>query len=154
MNEDKKGMTIIVKTITKLVSCFIFIFGFYIILNGHLTPGGGFAGGSILAGALTLIMIAYGKEKVLERLSHASLNFYDCIGAIAFVLLGMSGLLFGKTFLLNFFCKGNNFDIYSSGNIFWYNLAIGLKVGASIFAMLLGISMFRINSEKKEENTK
>ena len=41
-----KGMTIIVKTITSWVKMLIFLFGIYIILFGHLTPGGGFAGGT------------------------------------------------------------------------------------------------------------
>lgn len=42
-----KGMTLIVKVIAELVKDFIILFGIYIVLNGHLSPGGGFAGGGL-----------------------------------------------------------------------------------------------------------
>ena len=57
-----KGMTVIVKTISSWVKIFIFLFGIYIIINGHLTPGGGFAGGVILASSYVFLMLAVGKE--------------------------------------------------------------------------------------------
>ena len=51
-----KGMTVIVKTIASWVKVLIFLFGIYIIIFGHLTPGGGFAGGVILASSYVLLM--------------------------------------------------------------------------------------------------
>ena len=53
------GMTIIVKTISSWVKVLIIVFGVYIILFGHLTPGGGFAGGVILASSYILLMLAF-----------------------------------------------------------------------------------------------
>ncbi|HID57013.1 TPA: hypothetical protein EYP37_10830, partial [Candidatus Poribacteria bacterium] len=58
----EQGMTVIVKTITRIVAGFITIFGAYIVLTGHLTPGGGFPGGVILACAFVLLTLAYGGE--------------------------------------------------------------------------------------------
>ena len=55
-----KGMTLIVKTITALLIGFITLFGFYIVLTGHISPGGGFAGGVILAAGLLLVILAFG----------------------------------------------------------------------------------------------
>jgi len=52
-----KGMTIIVKTISSWVKILIVLFGIYIILFGHLTPGGGFAGGVILASSYVLVSV-------------------------------------------------------------------------------------------------
>ena len=63
-----KGMTIIVKTVSSWVKVLIVLFGIYIILFGHLTPGGGFAGGVILASSYVLIMLAFGKEFVQKDL--------------------------------------------------------------------------------------
>ena len=57
-----KGMTLIVKTITRYTVWLIALYGIYIILHGHLTPGGGFAGGVIIALALLNIMLAYGSS--------------------------------------------------------------------------------------------
>ncbi|HAU38896.1 MAG TPA: sodium:proton antiporter, partial [Phycisphaerales bacterium] len=52
------GMTLIVRSTAKLVTGFIAVFGIYIALTGHLSPGGGFAGGVILAAAAILIVLA------------------------------------------------------------------------------------------------
>ena len=62
------GMTIIVKTISSWVKVLIIVFGIYIILFGHLTPGGGFAGGVILASSYILLMLAFGRKTVEENL--------------------------------------------------------------------------------------
>ena len=62
-----KGMTIIVKAISSWVKVLIFLFGIYIVIFGHLTPGGGFAGGVILASSYVLLMLAFGKEFVEEN---------------------------------------------------------------------------------------
>ena len=53
-----EGMTIIVKTVSSWVKVLIIVFGIYIVLFGHLTPGGGFAGGVILASSYILLMLA------------------------------------------------------------------------------------------------
>ncbi|NQT18078.1 MAG: MnhB domain-containing protein, partial [Planctomycetes bacterium] len=55
-------MTPIVKTITRLILGFIVVFSASVILYGHITPGGGFAGGSMLACGFVLLLLAFGKE--------------------------------------------------------------------------------------------
>jgi len=45
--EHEKGMSLIVKTITRLTVGLILLYGIYIVLHGHVSPGGGFAGGVI-----------------------------------------------------------------------------------------------------------
>ena len=54
-----KGMTLIVKTVTRWVKVFIFLFGVYIVITGHLGPGGGFAGGLIIACSYILLTLAF-----------------------------------------------------------------------------------------------
>jgi len=61
------GMTVIVKTVSSWVKVLIFLFGIYIILFGHLTPGGGFAGGVILASSYVLLMLAFDKSFSASR---------------------------------------------------------------------------------------
>ena len=53
-----KGMTLIVKTVTRWVKVFIFQYGIYVIITGHLAPGGGFAGGVIIACSYILLTLA------------------------------------------------------------------------------------------------
>ena len=82
------GMTLIVKTITDFVAAFIVVFGAYIVLYGHLTPGGGFAGGVIIACAFILVLLAHGKEKAFARLPERVAHILDSGGALAFLLIG------------------------------------------------------------------
>ena len=56
------GMSIIIKTVTRLSVWLILLYGIYLILHGHLTPGGGFGGGVIIALAFLNVMIAYGGD--------------------------------------------------------------------------------------------
>ena len=93
-----KGMTIIVKTISSWVKVLIFLFGIYIILFGHLTPGGGFAGGVILASSYVLVMLAFGREFVEKNLSLPVASKLDCVGALLFILIAILGLVFGGVF--------------------------------------------------------
>jgi len=58
---NEKGMSLIVKTITRLTVGIMLLYGIYIISHGHLTPGGGFAGGVIIALSFVNLMLAYGK---------------------------------------------------------------------------------------------
>jgi len=151
-----KGMTIIVKTISSWVKVLIFLFGIYIILFGHLTPGGGFAGGVILASCYVLLMLAFGREYVEKNLPLPVASKLDCLGAFLFALIAVLGLVFGGTFFINFlyqkYLPGEALQLVSAGTIPLSNIAIGLKVGASLFLVILVLSMFRPDmSDKKEE---
>ena len=57
-----RGMTLIVKTICSWVKLLICLFGIYVIIFGDLTPGGGFAGGVILASSYVLLILAFGRS--------------------------------------------------------------------------------------------
>ena len=152
-----KGMTIIVKTISSWVKVLIFVFGIYITLFGHLTPGGGFAGGVILACSYVLLMLAFGREFTEENLSLSLVSKLDCIGAILFIAIALFGLLYGAgSFFYNFIQQqifaGEPFDLISAGTIPLSNLAICLKVGASLFLVFMILAEFRLDpsSDKQE----
>jgi multisubunit Na+/H+ antiporter MnhB subunit len=97
-----KGMTVIVKTIASWVKVLIFLFGIYIILFGHLTPGGGFAGGVIIASSYVLLMLAFGRGFVEQNLSLPLASKLDCVGAFLFALIAVLGLVYGGSFFINF----------------------------------------------------
>lgn len=138
-----KGMTIIVKTISSWVKVLIFLFGIYIILFGHLTPGGGFAGGVILASSYVLLMLAFGGEFVKKDLPLSLVSKLDCLGAFAFILIAILGLVFGGAFFVNFLVEkyGQPLHLLSAGTIPFSNIAIGLKVGASLFLVIYSLSI-------------
>ncbi|RKY11304.1 MAG: hypothetical protein DRP65_04645 [Planctomycetota bacterium] len=145
-----KGMTVIVKSISRWVKMLIFLFGIYVTLFGHLTPGGGFAGGVILAGSYILLMLAFGREYAEDNLSLVVTSKLDCVGALLFVAIALSGLLYGSAaFFYNFLHqeiqaeKVKALDLVSAGAIPLSNIAICLKVGASLFMVVLILSVFR-----------
>ncbi|MCX5679439.1 MAG: MnhB domain-containing protein [Candidatus Omnitrophica bacterium] len=80
-----KGMTVIVKTVTRLTLAFILIYGIYIGMTGGVSPGGGFTGGVILALAFVHIMLAFGKEAALRKLRANTLRMV--MGPAAFIFL-------------------------------------------------------------------
>jgi multicomponent Na+:H+ antiporter subunit B len=141
------GMTVIVKTISSWVKVLIVLFGVYIVLFGHLTPGGGFAGGVILASSYVLLMLAFGRGFVERNLPLSIASRLDCAGAFLFMLVALLGFTYGGAFFVNFlyqqYLPGEPFALVSAGTIPLSNIAIGLKVGASLFLVILTLSIFR-----------
>jgi multisubunit Na+/H+ antiporter MnhB subunit len=153
-----KGMTLIVKNVASWVKVLIFLFGIYITLFGHLSPGGGFAGGVILACSYVLLMLAFGKDFAEENLSFSIASKLDCVGALMFIAVALFGLCYGATsFFLNFIhqnyfaTKDTALKLVSAGTIPLANIAICIKVGASLFLVLLVLSAFRPETPGKKE---
>lgn len=152
------GMTLIVKNISSWVKILIFLFGIYITLFGHLTPGGGFAGGVILASSYILLTLAFGKKAADDNLPLWMVSRLDCIGALLFLAISLSGFLFGaSSFFYNFIQpiflaqSDSEFHLVSAGTIPLSNLAIALKVGASLFMVFLVLSAFRSGEPAQQE---
>lgn len=150
-----EGMTFIVKNITRILIGIIFMFGIYITFYGHLTPGGGFAGGIMLASGLILLTLAYGKNLAFKKLSDFWSSMLDNLGAFTFWLIALLGYTTGY-FFFNFIEKTDPFKLFSSGTILANNIAICIKVFASVFAVFLALTIFGrlvsalINSEDED----
>jgi len=138
-----KGMSLIVKTITNIMIGFIFLYGVYIILHGHLTPGGGFAGGVIVAGVFVLRYLAFGGSKAGEKKSSITASVFESVGALLFVIIALLGLLIAGVFFFNFLPKGTPLYLLSAGIIPFCNIAIGIKVGAGLFSIFLALAAFK-----------
>jgi len=86
-------MTIIVKKTTQLMAGLIFLYGIYIIVHGHLTPGGGFAGGIILAGAFILLILANGSDFLNLVKEESGSTLYENLAVlIVLILLFLKGI--------------------------------------------------------------
>lgn len=147
--ERDKGMSLIVKTITRLTVGLILLYGIYIVLHGHVSPGGGFAGGVIIALSFIHIMLAYGKEVALKKLSKSVASLFENLGAILFLGIALLGFT-GGYFFLNFISKGKPFNLFSAGIIPLCNIAICLKVGAGLFAIFVALVLLKFDPEKKK----
>jgi len=145
---EQPGMTLIVKTITRLTVGLILLYGIYIVTHGHLSPGGGFAGGVIIALSFIHLMLAFGKDLALRKLSGSVASLFESFGAIMFLTIALLGFI-GGYFFLNFFSKGKPFNLFSAGIIPLCNIAICLKVGAGLFAVFVALILLEIPIKKE-----
>ena len=154
MSKEKKkneGMTLITKTITNSLIGVIAMFGANIAFYGHLTPGGGFAGGVIIACSFILLMLTHGKGVTLKIFPDLAASLVDNIAALSFAAIGLLGYI-GGAFFYNFIAKDEPFGLLSSGTILFSNIAIMLKVMAGVFAVFVGLSIWgRIVSDSDKE---
>jgi multicomponent Na+:H+ antiporter subunit B len=146
--ERGPGMSLIVKTVANLTVGLILLYGIDIMSHGHLSPGGGFAGGVIMALSFINLMLAYGKEAALRKLPKGVTSFFESMGIIVFLAIALLGFS-GGYFFLNVLSKGESFRLFSAGTIPLSNLAIGLKVGTGLFAIFVALVLLRFESERK-----
>ncbi|MGH4138156.1 hydrogen gas-evolving membrane-bound hydrogenase subunit E [Clostridium sp.] len=124
----------ILKQVSKVLIPCIQIFGIYIILYGHLSPGGGFAGGTIIGTSFILYRIIYGKKFTDKLLPYSKLIIYLC-GSIMFygVLKGYSFITGGNHLNLPQPSLGTPGDILSGGFLLPLNILVGLIVAITIY---------------------
>ena len=91
--------SILVKTLCRLLVPFIQLFGLYVIMHGHSSPGGGFQGGVILGSSFILLTIASGIDEVKRRFSLVALTNLTSAGVILYAGIGVVCLLLGANYL-------------------------------------------------------
>ncbi len=151
-NEPSK----IVKTIADIMFPFITIYGLYVIMHGHLTPGGGFQGGAIIASGAVLLLVAYGSKSISKMVKESELSVIESIGALAFIslaFLGISVTFFFNSLAGSHFLFGeippfgsNTGNINTGGLLPLMNISVGIKVIAGLFAIAV---ILAFSSSKK-----
>jgi len=125
-----------------LIPC-ILMYGIYILLNGQLSPGGGFSGGAVMGAGLIMFSVAFGfrrtdaifTQKVINRVTFLALAFYSFAKGYVF-FMGANGL---ETHIP----KGTPGAIFSGGLILPLDIAVGMVVGCTMFGFY---SLFRRGS--------
>ncbi|HOO62685.1 MAG TPA: MnhB domain-containing protein [Synergistaceae bacterium] len=142
---SRRGLSFVVKRGMALMVPFILLYASTIVLMGHLTPGGGFQGGVILATITVLFCIVYGSRFEAAQINPNKKEMAESFAGLFFVGLGLVGLLGGAGFLANLragFPGGTPGELLSAGTIPFLNIAVGLKVGASLSTLFY--SMIKI----------
>lgn len=152
-NKNKlKGEDIIIQSCSDIVLPIALMLGAYIILHGHLTPGGGFQGGVLIGGAVAVMYVAYGTEGITRSFHLKRFKISESLGALGFILFASLGLIYGikgYNFFANVVYKGTPGNLFSSGNIFLMNFAVGYKVLAGIGALIIVmLSTLKANEKK------
>ena len=122
---------------TRLLVPLTLLLGVYVFVNGHLTPGGGFQGGAILASAILMLLLA----DPLREFSHRMISAIESISGLVFVAVGLLGMVHAGGFLDNRILPlGTLGDLISAGAIPVIYSFIGLKVGAEFSSMMVNLS--------------
>ena len=112
------------------------VIGADVVVHGHLTPGGGFQGGVVLATGIHLLYIA-GDYEALRRVRPLSwYEFGEAGGLGAVVALGIAGLVTGSGFLANILPLGRAGELLSAGTVPLYSCAVGIAVGSGVVVLL------------------
>lgn len=136
-NPHREGMDLVAKSVTAWLKGFIFLFGVYLVLHSHETPGGGFAGGIVIACAFILLTLAEGQRVGLKILSKNVAAKSASVGALIFLGAAIVGNcpkgFFGRYFpgadpagIMSFF-KSNAIPIY--------DFALALVVSMLLFVV-------------------
>lgn len=123
-------MSIVVRTTTWIMVPLMLLFGAYIILTGHLNPGGGFQGGVILGSVSLLYFVAFGLKE--GKFSENLASLVEDVSALLLVAVGLLGVVVGKAFFSNFLKESG---IFTAGTIPLVNSLIGLKVGVAFVVL-------------------
>jgi multicomponent Na+:H+ antiporter subunit B len=122
---------------TRFLVPMILLLGVYVFANGHLTPGGGFQGGAIIASAVLLMLLA----DPLRHFGHGLISAIESLAGVFYVAIGLAGLFLAGGFLDNRILPiGNLGELVSAGAIPAIYSLIGLKVGAEFASMLASLS--------------
>ena len=135
IKNDGAQQPLILRMVTIITVPFILVYGAYIIVNGHLSPGGGFSGGTILGAGLSLWAIAFGAEKIRKIFNFktytlgcsCALLFYVLVKGCSF-FMGASGISVGIPL-------GRAGAILSAGLILPLNICIGIVVACTVYSL-------------------
>ena len=125
----------IVHEIVRLVVPCVLLFGLYVVLNGHLSPGGGFSGGAILGAGLILHALGHGFDQT-ERLVNEKV--YGAVKVTALLLYALMMLYFiftGANGLPSVVPLGTPGRILSAGLIRPINIVVGMEVACTMYGL-------------------
>lgn len=122
---------------TRFLVPMILLLGVYVFVNGHLTPGGGFQGGAIIASGVLLLLLA----DPLRHFGHRLIAAIESVAGLLYVAIGLAGLFLAGGFLDNRILPlGTLGELASAGAIPLIYSLIGLKVGAEFASMLASLA--------------
>ena len=123
----------LVRTGAEVILPLIFLFGAYVIMNGHLSAGGGFQGGAVVASGVMLLMLA----SPATQLHHGFLSVTESLAGVLYVSIGILGIVFADGFLDSHILPLGTFGtLMSAGAIPLISALLGIKVGAELSVVI------------------
>lgn len=130
---EPKNDVILQRVATVLIP-FIMVFGVYIMFNGHLSAGGGFAGGAVLGAGMILYLLSFGFVKASRFLNEKVINSIVCTSLTFYCLIKSYSFFTGANHLHSIISPGTPGDLISSGLILPLNIAVGFVVACTMYS--------------------
>ncbi|MGV8128468.1 MAG: MnhB domain-containing protein [Methanolinea sp.] len=127
----------------------VLIFGLYIVAHGHITPGGGFQGGAVIATGVALVIAAYGHRQVIQWIGKGGLMGREVIGLMGFIGTALVAFIFGMPFFYNYLAgQGGLFgvpvpfgpnpgELNTGGTVPLMNFSVGIEVWGGLSLVIL-----------------
>lgn len=124
----------ILKAVATILTPVIFMFGIYVILNGHISPGGGFSGGAMLGSGMILYVSAFGFDRMQKFFNEKTYVIVKVSALVTYCLVISYYLIMGANDLENHISLGVPGMIFSAGIILWLNIFVGVEVACTMYA--------------------
>jgi multicomponent Na+:H+ antiporter subunit B len=125
----------------------------YIILHGHLSPGGGFQGGVLIAAVVVLLYFGYGYDITVQALHPSLMRGAEGLAVTIYIVLAMLGTVLGVRFCQNIaYLNGDIGALISSGTISWMDEAVGFNVLTGV--IVLCVSMLGVIAAQSADDRK
>lgn len=128
----------VLRTASRIIIPFAIVYGSYVVVYGHLSPGGGFPGGALLAAAVILYTLTWGKGRLSSHQSLRASERMESGALLVYVVIGFFGIYRGTTFLTNLGAgipPGEMGTIISAGFIPVIGILIGVKVANTVIRL-------------------
>jgi energy-converting hydrogenase B subunit I len=154
-------MSKLVRTGSDLLYPFVLIFGLYIIMHGHLTPGGGFQGGAVVATGAALVIIAWSYEEASDMIRKFAMTLQESVGLLLFIGTALLAIGLAVTFFYNYLANSglifgfpvpfgpNPGELNTAGVIPIMNIAVGIEVWGGLTIVIL----YLLSGLKREEGS-
>jgi multicomponent Na+:H+ antiporter subunit B len=152
------NMSKIVRTSANIILPFILVFGFYIIIHGHQTPGGGFQGGAVVATGIVLMIAANRYDKITEIFKSETMKNAETLGLLLFIFTAYIAVLSGSVFFFNWLANGGIIfgdSVTYGANPGYLNTAgvipvMNIAVGIEVFGAMSVIVLYMLRGIKEE----
>ena len=111
----------------------VMMYGIYVVLNGHISPGGGFSGGTVLGCGLILGALVLGRERMEQMLPAERLTRLTVVCLLAYGLMKGYSFLTGANHIGCEIPKGTSGAIFSAGFILPLNICVGIIVACTMY---------------------
>ena len=129
------GMTLIVRTVSGLLFPFIFLFGIYVTVHGHISLGNGFVGGAIIAASVLMLLLARGIKYDQAKVSPSQATLAVSLGVLILVGVGLFSFIFGSASLHH----GTLGQLFSAGEFLLLNIGFCVMTAGALVTIFYAV---------------